>query len=259
MAQDLFALDFCTALLARAGAHSALLEHLSESGGPFLSFRDVEDDSNAGYLRLWSMPDREAKIDRLIHCRLCKPPVDTHLLFIFGDPGSAVPHFHAQVVQFSPDACVYNADIIPRLDPVDHPEYFRAVYGPVTTAYWRATSDRQNICALASANPAVTLYLSPWGITAGRPTTRDELLRVTPSILAYLDHCLSLARMLPYPAPAAGLMRARDRRHLDLLHSEKTDPRAWKGVVRIVGADPAARIRDILSVPINESLGRTTE
>jgi len=226
------------------------LEELHDpDGGPFISLRNVLDNLPAGYLRLWAATD-DSLIDRLVHFRLQSPPVDTHLLFLFGRSETAMPHFHGQVVQFAVDACVYNADIMPRLDPVDHPNYFRQVFGPVTKAYWKAATDRNNVCSMAPANPAISVYLSPWSIQAGRPTTCAELERVAPSIDTYIDQCLTLAYNLDYDAPDAAYMRDRDARHLALFHSEELDPRAWNGVYRVIGKEAGQRIKQVFSEPL---------
>ncbi|MBM4197657.1 MAG: hypothetical protein FJ197_11305 [Gammaproteobacteria bacterium] len=153
-------------------------------------------------------------------------------------------------MQFAPDACVYNADIVPRLDPVTHPAWFTSVYGPVTKAYWQATGNKANACASAPGNPAIALYLSPWSIAAPRPTISEELARVGPMIEAYLDHCLALADSFTYDAAPAELS-SRDRQHLELLHSDALDPRAWKGVYRSIGEEAGRRAKAILATPLH--------
>lgn len=244
-----FGLQFCESLIGRVGAAISMQERTGDAGAPYLTFSSVTDGSPAGYLRLWAATD-DSSIDRLVHFRLQSPPVDTQLLFLFGRPETPMPHLHVQVVQFSEENCVYNADIIPRLDAVEHPEYFREVYGPVTKAFWKATTDRQNLCSLAPANPAIALYLSPWSIAAGRPTTREELQRVAPSIEAYVDQCLSLARNLAYRGCDPAALRERDQRHLEILHGDELDPRAWKGVYRVLGEERGRLVRTIFSTPL---------
>jgi hypothetical protein len=207
----------------------------------------ADADMPAG-LRLWAT--NHDRLDRLVHFRILTPPVDTNLLFLFGRSDTAMPHFHAQVVQFAPDACVYNADIIPRLDAVEHPGYFQRVYGPVTKAYWQATGNRANACASAPGNPAIAVFLSPWSIAAPRPTSREELVRVTPYIEAYLDQCLALAGQADPEAVSAAALRERDGRHLAALHSDELDPRAWKGVYRAIGEAAGRRAKAILAQPL---------
>jgi hypothetical protein len=230
---------------------AARFEERRASDGPLLPLVNVSDSSSAGYLRLWVATD-ETLLDRLIHCRLQSGPVDTHLLFVFGRTDTPMPHFHGQVVQFGPDGFVYNADIIPRLDPVEHPDYYTEVYAPITKAYWSVATNRENVASMAPANPAIAAYLSPWSIAAGRPTNRAELDRAEPSVLAYLDHYLDLARTLSYRGPPAAELRARDARHLTLFQSDELDPRAWKGVYRLVGEDVGQRLKEIFKTPIRQ-------
>jgi len=236
-------------LIDRIAAALPLEERPGADGGPFMALRNIADGTDAGHLRLWAVggPGRH---DRLVHFRLVGGPVDTHLLFLFGRADSAVPHFHGQVVQFGPDACVYNADLIPRLDAVDWPDYFREVYGPITKAYWRVATDTRNVCSMAPANPAISVYLSPWSIAAGRPATREELERVWPSIEAYVDQAVALGSTLSCAGPGPAALRERDHRHMEIFHGDQLDPRAWKGVYRVVGEDVGRRVKQILGTPL---------
>jgi hypothetical protein len=249
MTDPAFGLAFTEELIARVQAASRFTERTGAGGGPLMPLVNVEDGRSAGYLRLWAAAD-DSQLDRLVHFRLQSAPVDTHLLFLMGRADTAMPHCHSQVVQFGPDACVYNADIMPRLDPVEHPDYFTEIFGPVTRAYWKAINDRNNVCAFAPANPAIAVYLSPWSIAAGRPTGQAELERVKPSILAYVDQCLALARNLKYRGPSGEELRARDQRHLACFQSDHLDPRAWKGVYRVIGEEAGHRIKDVVRTPL---------
>lgn len=241
-----FAESFVAGLAARCIADCDLREECSAGSAPRMSFLAAEDgNAGAGYLRLWRAAP-ESPWDRMIHARLTAESVDTNLFFLFARASGILPHFHGQVVQFGGDQCVYNADLLPRLDPVDHPGYFRAVFEPLNRPYWEATQRPENAAASAPGNPAIAAYLSPWSIGAGRPAPREELDRVTPQVHAYLDHCLSLAHSLDYPAPDPELMIARDRRHLASFFDERLDRRAWKGVYRILGDDQGRAMREIL-------------
>jgi hypothetical protein len=250
MTEPHFGQQFADALVTRVHAAIPMQEQHGPGGGHYMALRNAADGTDAGFVRLWSAAEQRY-LDRLLHVRLQSPPVDTHLLFLFGRADTVMPHFHGQVVQFAPDACVYNADIIPRLDPVYHPGYFREVFDPVTRDYWKAASNPKNVCALAPANPAIAVYLSPWSIAAGRPTNREELERVTPGIFAYVDHCLRLSREISYQGPSAAELRDRDRRHMELFQSDELDPRAWKGVYRILGETVGRRLKEVLRTPLH--------
>lgn len=243
-------LSFVEDLVARSCAAQGFTERNGENGGPLIPLRAADaPHADAGFLRLWAgAPGSLA--DRMLHFRLCAGPVDTQLFFLFGRADSVMPHFHAQVVQFSPTACVFNADFLPRLDAVDYPQYFRQVFDPLNKPYWKATGDYQNVCSHAPGNPAIATYLSHWSIGTSRPSTIDELVKVTPSIHGYLAHWLDLAATLRFDGPDAAILRRRDARHLDCFLDESLDPRSWKGVYSVVGKEIGSRIRQIIARPL---------
>ena len=206
----------------------------------------------AGFVRLWRAGPGSLA-DRMVHFRLCAAPVDTQLFFLFGRAGSVMPHLHVQVVQFSAAACVFNADLLPRLDPVDYPEYFRQVFSPLNMPYWKAINDYQNVCSHAPGNPAIATYLSHWSIGTSRPATVSELAKVSPSIHDYLAHWLNLANTLRFDGPDAEVLRRRDAKHLDCFLDENLDPRAWKGVYTVVGKEAGQQIRQAIAEPLNQT------
>lgn len=216
---------------------------------PFLDLRTAADPAiAAGFLRRWDGSGGHQG-DRLVHFRLVSGPVDTELLFFFGRPDSAMPHLHLQVVQFSPELCVFNADWLPRLDPVDYPDYPRQVLEPLNKPYWQAVNDRTRVCSHAPANPAIATYLSPWSIGTGRPAPHAELVAVSPYIDAFVDHWLALATATPFPGPDGRTLRARDARHLACFLDERLDPRAWRGVYAVIGEEAGQAVRRAIQTP----------
>ncbi len=240
-----FSSRFMDSIVSRCLEHSTFEERCSSGrdGRPRLCLETDGDQDSAGFVRLWS---GRRPIDRMVRVQLQGPASGIHLFFIFGSADTQMPHFHLQVVQIGESSCVYNVDLLPRLDPVDHPAYYQQVFFPLNLAYWKATRDQNNACASAIGNPAVAAYLSPWGIAAGRPTDSAELDRVGARIHDYLNHYLSLADGIDYPAPDGELLRARNQRHLNCFFDEKLDPRAWKGLYRLAGRDHGQQIRRIL-------------
>jgi hypothetical protein len=226
-------------------------ELLCTDGSYYQVLSNAETGVDAGYVRLWRAP-AESSLNRMIHMRLIAGPVETHLLFVFGEPTSSLPHLHAQVVQFPPDGCVYNIDLLPRLDPVDHPEWFTRVMNPLRRAYRKATGDSNNSCAQAPANPALAVYMSPWGIASGRADF-DELQRVTPSIDEYLEHYCRLAGEDNWDVADQQAMRDRDQRHLELFFADELDPRAWNGVYRIIGEKSGHAVKRAFMTPLDIS------
>jgi hypothetical protein len=224
-------------------------EELTQSGGaPFIPLQTVEDQQPAGYVRLWRA-GAESPLDRMIHMRLISGPVETQLLFIFARSETSMPHLHAQVVQFPPDGCVYNMDYLPRLDPVDHPDWFERVFGALRRPYTKATAYSSNSCAQAPANPALAVYMSPWGIASGR-ADQAELTTVTPCLDEYLDHYLQLANETGWDVPDSAALADRDQRHMKLFFDDDMDPRAWNGVYRIIGEDQGRAVKALFVTPL---------
>ena len=240
-----FSFEFIDDLVKRSAAGIDFEERRGDDDGPHSSLhREGDASADAGFVRLWAAKN-SAHLDRMIHVRLLSDPVDTQLFFMFGRSDTAMPHFHAQVVQFAPDACVFNADFLARLDPVDHPDYYATAFKPLSKPYWRAVNDHNNVCSRAPANPGIAAYLTPWSIGVGAPTYRAELDRVAPQIHAFHEHYLQLAATLDYPVDPDTL-RDRDRRHLDAFFADKLDPRAWRGVYGLIGEPAGQQLKQLL-------------
>jgi len=222
-------------------------EQLSD-GAAFMALRSLED-TDAGSVRLWQAEPHSA-LDRMAHVQLLAGPVVTQLFFIFGKRSGCMPHFHSQLVQFPPDGCVYNADLMPRLDAVMHPGYFTNVYSDLTKPYLKATSKTENSCSKALMNPAIAAFLSPWGIVSHRTDTA-EYERVRPHLDAYLTHYLQLPESLQSTASSEELTQ-RDAAHLERFFDDDLDPRAWNGVYRIIGEAAGKQIKAILKTPLNK-------
>ncbi len=243
-----FSLQFIEGLIDQSLAGCDWTEQHSATNAPYMELHQVDDPAaSAGYVRFWVAPS-DSPLDRMIHLRLMAGPVETQLLFIMGRASTSMPHFHAQAVQFPPNGFVYNVDLIPRLDPVDHPGWFDKVFGALRRPYRKATADRQNSCAQAPANPALAIYMSPWGIASSQ-TDQAELERVTPCIVAYLEHYLTLAREHDWQVSDCVAMSDRDARHLEIFFSDELDPRAWNGVYRIIGEADGRAIKALMQAP----------
>jgi hypothetical protein len=248
MAHELFSLPWAERHRDRVTAALPFTEVIAPDGGPLQALRHVADGSDAGFLRRWD-GDASHHGDRIVHFRLVSGPVDTELLFFFGRPDSAMPHLHLQVVQFAADACVFNADWLPRLDPVDYPDWQRLVLEPMNVPYWKAVNERTRACSHAPANPAIAAYLSPWSIGASRPAPRAELEAVASSIDAYVEHWIRLATTLQFTGPDAGVLRRRDARHIACFLDERLDPRAWRGVYNAIGEAAGHEVRRRIQQP----------
>jgi len=250
MSETPFSLQFIEGLISQSLTACDWVEQFADDGGPHLQLHQADNpDATAGYVRYWIAPS-DVPLDRMIHLRLIAGPVETQLLFIMARADNSMPHFHAQAVQFPPAGFVYNVDFIPRLDPVDHPEWFDMVFAALRRPYRKATSDQQNSCAQAPANPALAVYMSPWGIASSQ-TDQAELERVTPCIVDYLEHYIALAGQDTWSVPDREAQIGRDTRHLERFFADDLDPRAWNGVYRIVGEPAGRAIKALMQTPAN--------
>jgi hypothetical protein len=248
MSEAPFSLQFIEGLISQSLTACEWAEQLAADSGPYMQLQQADNpEATAGYVRYWTAPS-DTPLDRMIHLRLIAGPVETQLLFIMGRSDTSMPHFHAQAVQFPPSGFVYNVDFIPRLDPVDHPEWFETVFGPLRRPYRKATSDRDNSCAQAPANPALAVYMSPWGIASSQ-TDQAELERVTPCIVAYLEQYIALASQNSWSVADPVAQSERDGRHLERFFADDLDPRAWNGVYRIVGDEAGLAIKSLMQIP----------
>lgn len=236
-------------LLQRLLADGYWDELEAPDGGPYLPLTLTEQtDVSAGSVRLWRGRDG-TPLDRMVYMQLLAGPVETHLLFAFGRADSTFPHLHAQVVQFPPDGCVYNVDILPRLDPVDYPDWYTRVFNDLRRPYRLATGDSSHSCAQAPANPALAIYMSPWGIASGRTDAR-ELAAVCPHIEAYVEQFCKLASDGDWEAPPGLDLASRDARHLQLFFADELDPRAWNGVYKVIGEARGGMVKALLRKPL---------
>lgn len=236
-------------VIAELVAATDLREIHSSGAEPYLPLTFAEaPEQSAGSVRLWQAAD-DSPLDRMVHMRLAAGPVLTQLLFVFGRADNCMPHIHLQTVEFPPDGCVYNVDILPRLDPVTHPSWFKKIYNGLRRPYRAAVSDAANSCAQAPANPALAFYMSPYGIASGR-TDHAELERVEPQIRAYVAHYLKLAAT-HWPAPEGVDTVGRDKQYLQLFFGDSLDPRAWHGVYKVIGEARGKVIKQVLRNPLN--------
>lgn len=244
-----YSLAFVASEIDKLQARTGLIEQPGPDGGPFLPLTLSEHpEVSAGYVRLWKGAD-DSVLDRMVHMRLVAGPVETQLLFVFGLAHTTMPHLHLQVVQFPPDGCVYNVDLMPRVDAVDHPDWYTTVYSALRRPYRLATADAENSCSRAHANPALAVYMSPWGIASAR-TDRAELERLAPQLQAYVDHYCELAADEGWQAASGSAVADRDSRYLQLFFADELDPRAWHGVYKVVGEARGGVIKSLLRTPL---------
>ncbi|MBF6331168.1 hypothetical protein [Nocardia transvalensis] len=220
---------------------AALCEHTLQTLTSALGLETVEDvtltgaasPDPVGRLRVF----RGGPIDKAVTVDLVVPPIglDSHMIFAFLPPGSAVPHFTLDSVHAA-DHLAMHLDLIPRVDLAVHLDYLDAAFLPLTPlleAAWRIEG-----IAPAAIGPRQRAMMSPWMVVCR--ATEAAFRELGPTVDAYLRHWLSL---VDKGVPSVDIdLAARDRANRANLFSPQVDP-VWAQVTRLVGPEQSGRVR----------------
>ena len=170
--------------------------------------------------------------------------LDSHMIFAFAPPQSAVPHFTLDAVLAGPHYA-FHLDLVPRVDPGAHLAYLEHCFVPLTAAHDAAA--RIEGLSPAHLSPLQWQLMSAWMLA--HRADEAAFAAIGPTVAAYRDHWLSLVR----DGVPAGLLDGaggaqlaeRDRRHRAAVFNADVDP-VWANVDRLLGAEVSASIRDSL-------------
>ncbi len=208
-------------------------------------------DAPVGHHRVW----RGKGVD-LQYISLTVPMIglDSHMLFAFTPPQSAVPHFTldsvagggapGQVASYA-----FHLDLLPKMDLGAHLGYLRHCFEPLSPI--RAAA--QEIAGLEPAQLSPTQYavMSPWMIV--HRASEEAFTAVTPSVHAYRDHWFSLVEnKVPVEAldgVTLDQLADRDLRNRHIVFDPSVDP-VWARVSQLLGAETAESLRTSLANPL---------
>ncbi len=170
--------------------------------------------------------------------------LDSHMIFAFTSPDSAVPHFTLDSVLAGPHYA-FHLDLIPRLDPGANLAYLDHCYVPLDPAVEAA--ERLEGLTPAHLSRRQWQLMSAWMLAHRADET--GFVGITPVVKAYLDHWLKLVRegvpdQLIGDVTSAELSE-RDRRNRAALFNPDVDP-VWARMDQLLGADVSLSIRDSL-------------
>jgi hypothetical protein len=180
---------------------------------------------------------RGGPIDKVVTVSLVVPPIglDSHMIFAFTGPDSAIPHFTLDSVA-SAEYHAMHLDLIPRADLAVQLDYLDEVFVPLTPLLEKAwTIDGLTPAAIG---PRQRAMMSPWMLVC-RATT-DGFTALGETVDNYLAHWLGLVDN-GIGEVAADLPR-RDRANRANLFDPRVDP-VWDQVTRLIGAEQTGRIR----------------
>lgn len=217
-----------------------------EGGGPFIPLMSAFGP--AGELRLFS----GGVVQKMVYIGMAAPSIglDSHMIFAFTPPDSALPHFTLDSVMNMQNASqfAFHLDLIPRVDLGAHLGYLDAVFTPLTEIHTQASQ----IEGLSAAKLTLRQYalMSPWMLVYR--ADQKAFSAIQQPVNAYLDHWSRLIEeglpdeVMSQIDPAS--LAERDRRSRAAIFNPEVDA-VWAQVDRLLGAETSAKLRDILKNP----------
>ena len=241
--------DLCGRTLDHIVEHLGLTEKTDPGDGPAMSLVSSMAPDPVGSLRHF---DGDVTIV-YVGITVDTIGLDSHMLFAFTPPDSAVPHFTLDSVQAGPHNA-FHLDLIPRVDPGSHLAYLDLCFVPLTDAHDSAAE----IDGLEAAelSPRQWQLMSAWMLA--HRADDDGFAAIDPIVDTYRDHWLDL---VADGVPASALdhhigpdaLADRDRRNRAAVFNAEVDP-VWAQIDRLLGEDTSAAIREHL-----RTAGRETE
>lgn len=192
---------------------------------------------------------RGERLAKLVYVGMWVPQIgmDSHMLFAFTRPDSAVPHFTLDSVQAN-GYLAFHLDLVPRAELASHLDYLNAAFQPLTPAFEEATELFG--ASRAAISPRQYAQMSPWMLV--HRADEERFRRVGGFVDAYLAHWRTLLdKGLPddvLSTLADTDLAARDARNRAALFSREVDP-VWANVARLLGDERTDDIRAELLSP----------
>ncbi len=217
----------------------ALAEVAGEDGGPWLPLQSQAPfhRGGVGQMRVF----RGAPLFQVVTSNIVVPPIqlDSHMLFAFAPPASAVPHFTLDSVRAG-DHYAFHLDLIPRVDLGARLAYMDLCFAPLTEAYERG--EAMEGFTRAHLSPRQYAIMSPWMLA--KRATREAFAGIDGLVEHYLGHWF---RLLDEGVPddaLEGIDQAalidRDRRNKAIIFNREVD-KVWDQITPLVGRDAAEK------------------
>lgn len=233
--------------LAKTLSHktlNAIVERfsLTEMGAPYMTLSSAMSPAPVGEVRLFS----GGVIHKMVYIGLSVPMIglDSHMVFAFTAPDSAVPHFTLDSVLAGPHFA-FHLDLIPRVDLGANLAYIDEVLHPLTGLVESA----REIEGLTRAHlsPRQLAIMSPW-MLAYR-ASEDAFAQIDGHVDQYLAHWFDVVEAGISAETQQSLnnhnFAQRDQRNRNAIFSPEVDP-VWAQVTRLVGEDTSATMRELL-------------
>lgn len=181
-------------------------------------------------------------VRKVVYIGMTVPQIglDSHMIFAFTPPESAVPHFTLDSVMNAPDFA-FHLDLIPRVDLGADLDYINAVYAPLNETYEAAGK----IEGLKPARLGPTQYaiMSAWMLVYRANAEAFEAIQSP--VDGYLNHWFGLVENGVSVQADSAALAERDQRNRAIIFNPAVD-RVWAQVDRLLGADVSAAMREEL-------------
>ena len=225
--------------LDRIVARFGLAEATDNDGGPWLPLESQVPmaQGRVGQTRLF----RGGPLFQVVCTNIAVPAIqlDSHMLFAFTPPASAVPHFTLDAVQAG-DHYAFHLDLIPRVDLGACLAYMDHCLTPLTAAYERGES--MDGFSRAHLSPRQHAIMSPWMLA--KRTNREAFPSIDGLVDAYLEHWFQLVEEGVPDEALDGIgpdqLIERDRRNKAIIFNRDVD-KVWDQITPLVGREAAER------------------
>lgn len=175
------------------------------------------------------------EVTKVVYIGLVVPQfhLDSHMVFAFTPPGSAVPHFTLDSV-FAGEYYAFHLDLIPRLDLAANLSYIDEAFHPMTPVYQEAAAGEG--LSQAAISPRQHALMSPWMLV--HRATEAAFHSIGPVVEAYRAHWSELVHKGLSHRPLPG----RDEAVRENLFSPQVDP-VWAQVSRLLGEETTLALR----------------
>lgn len=215
---------------------------LTEHGDPHMTLMSPMSPAPVGKVRQFS----GGPIHKMVYIGLSVPPIglDSHMMFAFTAPDSAVPHFTLDSVKAGPHFA-FHLDLIPRVDLGANLAYINETLQPLTK-HFDAAKEIEGLTP-AHLSPRQYAIMSPW-MLANR-ATEEAFANIESSVNNYLNHWFGLVNNGLSDATMKDIgnvdLAQRDQRNRNALFNAEVDP-VWGQVTRLVGEEVSEQMRELL-------------
>jgi len=197
----------------------------------------LADGTTIGSVEVW----RAEHVRIAVEVRLADPArgLAASMLHAFTPRHSSAPHLVCDMALLG-HRIVVGADLIPRTDPVDAPNWATQVWEPLLAArdLYLATP---GVDVTSEVSARLRWLCSPWLLTTAQGFENTDAAERMLALM--IDQFAELSGK--GGPPAEGLWADRDRRYLTELFAEATDP-VWEVMSELIGAPMRDRLVSLM-------------